>query len=207
MMNWGFPQSPLTACNLDSNYFRSVISLCYSFKVRDQVLRPYKSSIIWVRYTVFICLPLFQIFKLCHVFQRSVSYFVLRFRCTFCWRYVNLYLIFSTFSSISVALLAAYKRKTNVPFKNNVYVCTFWVNIIGIDQTLASPTQFVPISWFSFIFLMIYSKESLKSVAIRRLCFRLFWIANVSQDVRMFGFYCRFHLNSFDVTNFMVCRT
>lgn len=46
LLLWSFPQRSLSACNLDSIYFPNNVSssnlrLLYSFKVRDQVSRPY----------------------------------------------------------------------------------------------------------------------------------------------------------------------
>jgi hypothetical protein len=50
-----FPHPSFTACNLDSNYFpntlsSSILRLFYSFEVRDQISRPYKTNIIWAKY-------------------------------------------------------------------------------------------------------------------------------------------------------------
>ena len=56
LLLWSFPQPSLSACNLDANYFPNtlysrILRLLYSFKVRDQISRPYiKKNMIWARY-------------------------------------------------------------------------------------------------------------------------------------------------------------
>jgi hypothetical protein len=76
-------------------------------------------------------------------------------------------------------------------------VCMLSPNSITLSVWVISwcvPLKFSP-TWFSWTFLMAYSKATLKTNGNKASpCFRTFWIWNVSHNIYLYGLYYRCHL-------------